>query len=44
MEPEGLVPCSQEPENGLYLEPDSSSPQLPTLFPLRSIVIASLYV
>jgi hypothetical protein len=26
MEPEGLLPCSQEPASVLYLEPDESTP------------------
>jgi hypothetical protein len=33
MEPEGSLPCSQEPAIGPYPKPDESSPQLPTLFP-----------
>jgi hypothetical protein len=34
MEPEGSLPCSQEPDNSPYPEPDASSTlQLPTLFP-----------
>jgi hypothetical protein len=34
MEPEGLLPCSQEPDTGPYPEPDESSPQLSILFSL----------
>jgi hypothetical protein len=33
MEPEGLLPSSQEPSTGPYLEPDTSSPYHHTLFP-----------
>jgi hypothetical protein len=33
MEPEGSLPCSQQPAIGPYLEPDESSPHPPTLFP-----------
>jgi hypothetical protein len=31
MEPEGSVPCSQEPATGLCPEPDQSSPYHPVL-------------
>jgi hypothetical protein len=31
MEPEGLLPCSQEPSIGLYPEPDQSNPYHPIL-------------
>jgi len=33
MEPEGSLPCSQEPTTGPYHEPDASNPHLPNLFP-----------
>jgi hypothetical protein len=32
MEPEGLLPCSQDPTIGLYPEPDESIPHPPNLF------------
>jgi len=32
MEPEGLLPCYQDPAIGLCLEPGKSSPHLPVLF------------
>jgi len=33
MEPEGSLPCSQEPATGPHSEPDESNPDPPTLFP-----------
>jgi len=33
MGPEGSLLCSQKPTSGPYLEPDTSSPHLPTLIP-----------
>jgi len=32
-EPKGLLSSSHESANGLYPEPDESTPQLPALFP-----------
>jgi hypothetical protein len=32
MEPEGSLPCSQEPSTGSYHEPDAFSPHFSTLF------------
>jgi hypothetical protein len=36
MEPEGSLPCSQEPSTGPYTEPDQSNPYHPILS-LRNI-------
>jgi len=33
MEPEGSLPCSQQPATGLYPDPDENFQHLPTLFP-----------
>jgi hypothetical protein len=32
MEPEGSLPCSQDPATGPYFEPDASSWHFPALF------------
>jgi len=32
-EPEGSLPCTQQPTTGSYIEPHASSPRLLTLFP-----------
>jgi hypothetical protein len=33
MEPEGSLPCPQDPATDPYSEPDASNPRFPTLFP-----------
>jgi hypothetical protein len=33
MEPEDLLPCSQEPASGHYSKPDASSLHPPIIFP-----------
>jgi hypothetical protein len=33
MEPEGSVPCSQDPQKGPYPDQDESSPHLSMVFP-----------
>jgi hypothetical protein len=35
MEPEVLLPCSQDPFTGPYPEPDESTPHLPTITKIR---------
>jgi hypothetical protein len=39
MDPEGLLPCSQEPSTGPYPELDQPNPYHPILISLRSILI-----
>jgi hypothetical protein len=43
MEPEGSLPCSQEPATGTHPEPDESSPHPDSLF-LTMHFIASGYL
>jgi hypothetical protein len=43
MEPEGSLPCSQEPSTGPYSESDQSNPYEPILS-LRSILILSTHL
>jgi hypothetical protein len=43
MEPEGSLPCSQEPAIESHPEPDASSPHLPTKFPkIHSKILSSM--
>jgi hypothetical protein len=44
MEPEGSLPCSQQPASGSYSEVDESSPRLPTFISLRSMQILSFHL
>jgi hypothetical protein len=39
MEPEGSVPCSQEPSAGPYPAPDQSSPCHPILYKIHFNII-----
>jgi hypothetical protein len=41
MEPEGSLPCSQEPATCAYPEPNESNPHPQTLIPPRSILMLS---
>jgi hypothetical protein len=39
MEPEGSLPCPQQPATDDHPEPDESGPHLPTLFPEEGIFL-----
>jgi hypothetical protein len=41
MEPEGTLPCSQEPTAGPYPEPDEKNPNFPRYFPKIHLVVSS---
>ena len=40
-EPEGSLPCSQKPDNGLYLVSDEASPKNPTLLTTSILILSS---
>jgi hypothetical protein len=44
MEPKGSLLYSQDPATGLYPQPDTSSPHLPTLFRLILILSSHLHL
>jgi hypothetical protein len=44
MEPQGSLPCSQEPATGNYPEPHASGPHPQTLMSIRSIVILNFHL
>jgi hypothetical protein len=44
MEPEGSLPCSQDPSTGPNHEPDQSNPYHSILYLLRSILILSSHL
>jgi hypothetical protein len=44
MEPEGSIPCSQQPSTGPYPEPYHFNPHHPSLSLLRSILILSTHL
>jgi hypothetical protein len=44
MEPEGSLPCSQEPSAGPYPEPVESSPHDPRPISLTSILVLSSHL
>jgi hypothetical protein len=44
MEPQGSLPCSQEPSTGQYPEPYQSTPYHPILISLTSILMLSTHL
>jgi hypothetical protein len=44
MEPEGSLPCSQEPSTSLYPAPDQSSPYHPILCKIHFIIIIIIII